>query len=74
MSLQSLQIRCVIAVFGEVRVPEEMCEETVSDETSLVMLLPSTKGLGVCSVALLQYLAVIQNNFMEEYSRVAQQR
>ncbi|KAK2149470.1 hypothetical protein NP493_2985g00001, partial [Ridgeia piscesae] len=68
-----LRERLAGAVFGEVRVPEEMCEETISNETSLAMLLPSMKGLGVCSVALLQYLAVIQNNFMEEYSRVAQQ-
>jgi len=55
-------------------VPREFCEETVTTDTRLAMLLPTVKGLGVCSFALLQYLATMQNNFMEEYSRLTSQR
>ncbi|KAI0227840.1 hypothetical protein LSAT2_021675 [Lamellibrachia satsuma] len=59
--------------FGGIQVPKEFCEETVSREMSLAMLLPAVKGLGVCSFALLQYLVTMQNNFMEEYSRLSKQ-
>ncbi|KAK2177038.1 hypothetical protein NP493_621g02052 [Ridgeia piscesae] len=59
--------------FGGVQVPREFCEETVTTDTRLAMLLPTVKGLGVCSFALLQYLATMQNNFMEEYSRLTSQ-
>lgn len=65
---------CNIVAFGDTRVPEELCEEAVSEETSLAMLLPSVKGIGVCSFALLRYLAVIQNNFVEKYSELTKQR
>ena len=65
---------CLSPGFGGVQVPREFCEETVTTDTSLAMLLPAVKGLGVCSFALLQYLATMQNNFMEEYSRLTGQR
>ena len=60
--------------FGDVLVPHEFFEETVTTDTSLAMLLPAVKGLGVCSFVLLQYLATMQNDFMEDYSRLTGQR
>ena len=63
-----------IVAFGDTRVPEELCEEAVGEEMSLAMLLPSVKGIGVCSFALLRYLAMTQNNFVEKYSKLTKQR
>lgn len=65
---------CIVAFGGDIRVPDKLCKDTVSEETTLAMLLPSVKGLGICSFALLRYMALIQNNFMEEYSKLTKQR
>jgi hypothetical protein len=55
------------------RLTQEQCDP-VTDQTTLDMLLPSKRGQGLCPIALVTYLCQIQNKFMEEYSRITNQR
>jgi hypothetical protein len=52
----------------------ELLELTVDPDTAVSVLMPSSKGLGQCSLALISYLCQVQNQFMEEYSYVTKQK
>ena len=59
---------------GGSTVPAEYCEQVVDDQTVLAMLLPNIRGQGLCAIILVHYMIQIHNNFMENYSRLSQQR
>ncbi|XP_064641334.1 E3 ubiquitin-protein ligase rnf213-alpha-like isoform X1 [Lineus longissimus] len=49
--------------------PEEMCKMTVIPNTPIAMLIPSSRGLGLCSMMLVEYLTRRQNDFIMAYCR-----
>ncbi|XP_064641333.1 E3 ubiquitin-protein ligase rnf213-alpha-like isoform X2 [Lineus longissimus] len=49
--------------------PEEMCNMTVNPNTPIAMLIPSSRGLGLCSMMLVEYLTRRQNDFIMAYCR-----
>ncbi len=53
---------------------EELTGLTINDNTPVIVLIPSVKGRGQCSLALISYLCQVQNNFMEEFSRIIGQK
>lgn len=68
-------INSVAYVFGPVffrmTVPAEYHEIKVAVETtSLAMLLPSDRGLGLCSFGLVTYLMELQNQFRAKYNEL----
>ncbi|KAH3815373.1 hypothetical protein DPMN_143895, partial [Dreissena polymorpha] len=51
--------------------PKEFCSKSITDETPLAVLLPSTVGPGLCSYAMLDFLFREQNAFLDDYIRMA---
>ncbi|ELU02735.1 hypothetical protein CAPTEDRAFT_201549 [Capitella teleta] len=60
-------------VNGRVLVPAETCNE-VDDDSPLAMLLPSTRGIGGCALALLHFLCEQQNEFLGTFARIRNKR
>ena len=55
---------------GGVVVSENLCNMVVTDSTPVSILLPSTKGLGLCSFAMLDFLfRKVQNGFLDNFFR-----
>ncbi len=50
--------------------PAESCEMTVSEETNMSVFLPSVKGPGLSSVALVHFLVRHLNNFIDEVEHI----
>jgi len=55
------------------RLTEDLLQMKMGDNMPVSVLMPSRKGLGQCSLALIAYLCQVQNNFMENYSRIRKQ-
>jgi hypothetical protein len=55
------------------RLSEDIADVVVDDDTPVLFLMPSAKGRGQCSLALITYLCRVQNQFMEEYCRITKQ-
>jgi len=69
----SKYVNMCLAFSGQ-QLPAEFTPEQIDVETRLAVLLPSLRGWGLCSVALVYYLCQLQNNFMEGYSERTKQR
>jgi len=52
---------------GRLRVPQDLCNMAMDYSCSIAMLLPSTKGMSVCSTALLYFLVNTHNDFLGIY-------
>ncbi|XP_013380375.1 E3 ubiquitin-protein ligase rnf213-alpha-like [Lingula anatina] len=52
---------------GILRVPKEQCRMQIEGSTPLSILLPNSRGHGVCSLALVRHLINLQNDFLEEH-------
>ncbi|XP_006816196.2 E3 ubiquitin-protein ligase rnf213-alpha-like [Saccoglossus kowalevskii] len=63
-------LRGKIAVSGRLQVSNDMCTRDITTSSNLAVLLPTRKGDGICSTALLDMLIVVHNTFMEEYSNL----
>ena|SRR6218665_3672629 len=63
----------ILAVFSGYTIPIDYTQEPVNVDSRLAMLLPSLRGWGLCSVALVYYLQELQNNFLENYSKERKQ-
>lgn len=55
---------------GRIYVPREYCQETISSNSCLAMLLPSLRGQGLCSYALVHFLLMKQNEFLQQYYHI----
>ncbi|XP_070580810.1 E3 ubiquitin-protein ligase rnf213-alpha-like [Ptychodera flava] len=57
---------------GGLLVPKESCNQVIHENTSLGMILPTRKGDGICSTALVEFLINIQNEFLEKYTKITE--
>ena len=55
---------------GRLRPPSDLCEMSMDNSRPLAVLLPSTSGLGICSVALVFFLTMLHNEFNERYQNL----
>lgn len=63
------------AVFARgLRLSEEQCNQTFNRDTSVISFVASGRGDGLRSLAVVSYLCDIQNQFMEDYSRLTGHR
>ncbi|XP_062875116.1 E3 ubiquitin-protein ligase rnf213-alpha [Trichomycterus rosablanca] len=58
------QLRVSLATNGEIKLPNEYCQEDLDMETDLQVLLPRRQGLGLCSTALVSYLIALHNDLI----------
>ncbi|XP_068731195.1 E3 ubiquitin-protein ligase rnf213-alpha-like [Montipora capricornis] len=58
---------------GRLRVPQDLCNITMDNDCSIAMLLPSTKGMSVCSMALLFFLVNTNDEFLGIYRSATNQ-
>jgi hypothetical protein len=54
--------------------PANYTQQTMNKSSRLAQLLPSMRGYGVCSIALVCFLCKKQNDFLEQYSQIQQQK
>ncbi|XP_077980164.1 E3 ubiquitin-protein ligase rnf213-alpha-like [Glandiceps talaboti] len=64
-------VKSDIATYGGLHVPKELSERDIDENSSLSMILPTRKSDGVCSTALLDFLIVTQNEFIQTYNSIA---
>ena len=71
-----LSLECVFLDLKGPLVPKEYLQVNISDLRSvpLSMLLPSWKGQGICSIALVFCLTNIQNEFLDVYVKECKQK
>ena len=55
---------------GRLRPPSDLCEKSMDNSRPLAVLLPSTSGLGICSMALVFFLTMLHNEFNERYQNL----
>ncbi|XP_070190023.1 E3 ubiquitin-protein ligase rnf213-alpha-like [Littorina saxatilis] len=66
--------QCVTPAEGLVSLPEEYHNASMTTDSPIAVLLPSTQGLGLCSYILLQFLLGRNNDFMQTYCPMVKQR
>ncbi|XP_077980160.1 E3 ubiquitin-protein ligase rnf213-alpha-like [Glandiceps talaboti] len=66
-------VRSDVATYGGLFVPQYLCERDIDENSSLSMILPTRKSDGVCSTALLDFLIVTQNEFIQTYNSIKNQ-
>ncbi|XP_068694646.1 E3 ubiquitin-protein ligase rnf213-alpha-like isoform X2 [Montipora foliosa] len=55
---------------GRLRPPSDLCQIPMDNSRPLALLLPSTSGMGICSMALVFYLTTVHNEFNERYQNL----
>ena len=65
---------CVDPVEGVVSLPEEFHNAAVTRESHIAVLLPSSRGPGLCSYILLQFLIRKNNDFLHTYCPLVKQQ
>ena len=50
---------------GRLPVEEKFCVTVISDNTTMEYLVPTTSEAGVCTTALVDFLTLTHNNFIE---------
>ena len=58
---------------GRLRVPQDLCNFAMDNNCPIAMLLPSTTGMGVCSMSLLFFLVNTHNGFLGTYRSATNQ-
>ena len=58
---------------GRLRVPEDLCNSTLDNDCPIALLLPSTKGMGVCSTALTYFLVNTHDEFLGTFRSMTNQ-
>ncbi|XP_047657054.1 E3 ubiquitin-protein ligase rnf213-alpha isoform X2 [Tachysurus fulvidraco] len=58
------QLRGSLATNGEIKLPDEYCQEDLDLNCNLQVLLPRRQGLGLCSTALVSYLIALHNDII----------
>ncbi|WAR11572.1 RN213-like protein [Mya arenaria] len=71
LEAREITVKQVIAVcvteLGRAAVKSSLCDTPITEDTCLLVLLPTTKEEGLCSYAMLDFLFRQQNNFLDEY-------
>ena len=60
----------MVSAFEGKSLPINLCEMEINKDSKLAMLLPTWKGQGLCSLAMVHYLCAVQNKFLEEYAEI----
>ncbi|XP_068694638.1 E3 ubiquitin-protein ligase rnf213-alpha-like [Montipora foliosa] len=55
---------------GRLRPPSDLCQIPMDNSRPLALLLPSTSGMGICSMALVFFLTTVHNEFNERYQNL----
>ncbi|XP_077862842.1 E3 ubiquitin-protein ligase rnf213-alpha-like [Saccoglossus kowalevskii] len=63
-------VRNEIANYGGLHVSKELCSQPFHENSSIAMMLPTRKADGVCSTALVDFLIITQNEFIDQYVRI----
>nr|XP_006819936.1 PREDICTED: E3 ubiquitin-protein ligase RNF213-like [Saccoglossus kowalevskii] len=63
-------VRNEIANYGGLYVSKELCSQPIDENSSIAMVLPTRKADGVCSTALVDFLIITQNEFIDQYVRI----
>ncbi|XP_070580814.1 E3 ubiquitin-protein ligase rnf213-alpha-like isoform X2 [Ptychodera flava] len=63
-------VRQDVADYGGLFVPKDLSDQVIDGDSSLAMILPTRKGDGVCSTALVDFLIITQNQFMDKYKAI----
>ncbi|PVD28712.1 hypothetical protein C0Q70_11306 [Pomacea canaliculata] len=66
--------RCLTPMEGLVSLPQEFSNYVITKNSPLAVLLPSTRGPGLCAYILLYYLLVQHNEFLHRYCKLTKQR
>lgn len=65
---------CLTPMEGLVSLPQEFFNYVITKNSPLAVLLPSTRGPGLCAYILLYYLLVQHNEFLHRYCKLTKQR
>ncbi|XP_068134511.1 LOW QUALITY PROTEIN: E3 ubiquitin-protein ligase RNF213-like [Hyperolius riggenbachi] len=57
-------LRISLQANGEIKLPEDVCEEVLSLDSDFELLLPRRQGKGLCATALSNYLIALHNSFI----------
>ncbi|XP_068134510.1 E3 ubiquitin-protein ligase RNF213-like [Hyperolius riggenbachi] len=57
-------LRLSLRTNGEIKLPEDLCEEVLSLDSNFELLLPRRQGKGLCATALSNYLIALHNSFI----------
>ncbi|KFU85912.1 E3 ubiquitin-protein ligase RNF213, partial [Chaetura pelagica] len=62
-------LRSSLDTNGEINLPEGYCDADLTLDSSLEVLLPRRRGLGLCSTALASYLIGLHNSFIHSVNK-----
>ncbi|XP_077330445.1 E3 ubiquitin-protein ligase RNF213-like isoform X2 [Lithobates pipiens] len=57
-------LRLSLQTKGEIKLPEDMCDQILTTDSEFEFLLPRRQGLGLCATALTSYLIALHNRFI----------
>ena len=60
---------CFISA-GRLKIPSDYCDIRFDVTSPVAMVLPTTCGLGICSIALVSYLCSLHNDFLSSYYNI----
>ncbi|KAM5170405.1 E3 ubiquitin-protein ligase RNF213-like [Mantella aurantiaca] len=69
------QLRLSLQTNGEIKLPEEICDEILTMDSKFEFLLPRRQGLGLAATALTSYLIALHNRFiyaLAKYTNIEQ--
>ena len=66
INLSITSAKPAILILGRLPVEEKYCLAVIDDDTSMEYLIPTTSEAGVCSTALVDFLALSHNKFIEK--------
>ncbi|XP_063784592.1 E3 ubiquitin-protein ligase RNF213 isoform X2 [Pseudophryne corroboree] len=64
-------LRFSLQANGEIKLPDDVCNEFLTMDSDFAYLLPRRQGLGLCATALVSYLIALHNDFiyaLEKYT------
>ncbi|XP_031561517.1 E3 ubiquitin-protein ligase RNF213-like [Actinia tenebrosa] len=67
-----MMVRARLDKQGRYKLSSTECSMTIDDNSPMSILIPSTDGLGRCSLALVFYLVTAHNEFMETYFNITE--
>uniref|UniRef100_A0AAV2KEC8 Ring finger protein 213 n=1 Tax=Knipowitschia caucasica TaxID=637954 RepID=A0AAV2KEC8_KNICA len=64
------ELRVFLATNGDIKLPPSFCEKDLDRRSDFRVLLPSRRGPGLCSTALVSYLIFLQNDLLYSVDRL----
>ena len=67
--MDALMFLCFVSA-GRLKIPSDYCNIRFDLTSPVAMVLPTTCGLGICSIALVSYLCSLHNEFLSSYCNI----